>query len=215
VTADSLIPAAQYGLRAWSVVGEPGAERLASLHEPVRWPPAGWLVATCPNGHEAPGHECSCGIHGWHPRLRAARRVLAARATIGGVLEAVGAVEVHGEGFRAQRARPYALAVGRSNPALIRRLATVYGAEVIETRDPRAVVAWCRDRDLGLDDAVVQRLIGSGESERLQRSRRRDAARVAAVVLAIAALLGVGLAATGDPGHRTLHGRTGPIEVGR
>jgi hypothetical protein len=215
VTAEPLIPAAQYGLRAWSVVGEPGAERLASVHEPVRWPPAGWLVATCPNGHEAPGHDCSCGIYGLHPRLGAARRVLAPRATVGGVVEAVGPVEVHGEGFRAQRARPYALAVGRSNPALIRRLAAVYEANVIETRDPRAVLAWCRDRDLGLDEAVVRRLIGSGESERLQRKRRRDAARIAAVVLAMAALVGVGLAATGDPGHRTLNGRTGPIQVGR
>ena len=52
--------------------------------------------------------DCSCGIHAWHPRRASARRILRSRFDLPGIVEADGAVEVHEDGFRAQRARPYA-----------------------------------------------------------------------------------------------------------
>jgi hypothetical protein len=191
-----LIPAALYGLRAWAVVGEHGREGLVGAYEPAPWPPGRWLEATCTKGreHSPPGHDCTCGIYAWHPRLRTARRVLAVRRTIGGIVEAEGAVEVHEEGFRAERARPYALMVGRRNPALVRRLAERYDAELIDSTDPKVLVAFCRDRGLGLDDTVVRSLLGPQELQRLRRQRgeRVMAARLKATAVITGAVVRAG-----------------------
>ena len=74
-------------------------------------------------------------MHALHPTHRAARRLLAARREIPGVVEAAGAIEVHEEGFRAERARPAAFFVvpGR-NAALVRRLAAAHDVEAVEVR---------------------------------------------------------------------------------
>jgi hypothetical protein len=170
-----LIPAALYGLRAWAVAGEHGDEELVGAYEPVPWPPGRWLEATCTKGreHTAPGRECTCGVYAWHPRPRTARRVLAVRRTIGGIVEVEGAVEVHEDGFRAERARPYALMVGRRNPALVRRLAERYDAELIDSTDPKVLLAFCRNRGLGLDEAVVRALLGPQELQRRERMAAR------------------------------------------
>src|SRR3954447_15470686 len=153
-----LVPGAVYGLRAWAVSGGPGEEELVGAYAAVPWPPGRWLEATCRNGqdHAAPAQGCSCGIYALHPRPAAARRVLAVRGRIGGIVEATGAVEVHEEGFRAQRARPHALMIGPRNPALVRRLAARYDVELIDSRDPKALLEFCRERGLGFDEDVVR-----------------------------------------------------------
>jgi hypothetical protein len=185
-----LVPAAVYGLRAWAVTGEPGDEELVGAYAAVPWPAGRWLEATCRRGqdHAAPAPDCTCGIYALHPRPRAARRVLAVRGRIGGIVEATGAVEVHEEGFRAERARPHALMIGRRNPALVRRLAARYRAELIDARDPKALLTFCREQGLGFDEDVVRSLIGADELDRLDRERLERARVVAARVTAFALL---------------------------
>jgi hypothetical protein len=215
-----LVPGPLYGLRTWMVVGDRGSERLAGPHQGPIWPAGGaWLESTCATGHAAPARDCDCGIHAWHPRQRWARRVVAARAAIPGIVEASGAIEVHEEGFRAQRARPYALvlAAGR-NPSLVHRLAVAYRVPVVEAGDSDAVLDWCRARTLGLDAAVVAELLGPATAERREarrRKARRSALRTACLLAAVAVLLAIGLVATDDPGDRELSGRTGEVRQSR
>jgi hypothetical protein len=201
-------------------VGEAGSERLAGPHQGLTWPVEGaWLESTCASGHASPAPDCDCGIHAWHPRPRWARRVVAARAAIPGVVEASGAIEVHEDGFRAERARPYALvlAAGR-NPRLVRRLAGAYGVPVVEAGDSDAVLGWCLTRSLGLDEAVVTELLGPPAQERRharRRKARRTALRMAALFVVVSLLLALGLVVTDRPGDRVLGGRTGEVHPGR
>jgi hypothetical protein len=142
--------------------------------------------------------------------------VLAGRGDIAGVVEAGGAVEVHADGFRAERGRPYALVVtpGR-NARLIGRLADAHGAHVAEVSGADELLQWCRARDLGLPPSVVSELIGPEQAQAWDRARRRrrrvDALRLAGA-LAIAALLVV-LAFTlfSGPPHGRVFGRTGEV----
>ena len=215
---EPLFAGSLYGLRFWRVVVDGRGEWLAGPHQGALWPAGGeWLRATCPTGHAAPAAECDCGVHAFHPRLSSARRVLAPRATVAGVVEAQGPAEVHEDGFRAERARPYALVLTPgANAKQIRRLATRYDAQIAEVRGPAELLAWCRERGLGLDEQVVAQLLGSGDAAALRKARRRryrsSALRVA-LALAVAALLVVaGLNVVEDPpGDRTLHGRTGEV----
>lgn len=213
MSAPALVPSPLYGLRTWSVVGARGAERLAGPQLATPWPDGGeWLEASCSEAHAAPAGDCTCGIHAWHPSRRATRRVLAVRSAIPGVVEARGAIEVHRDGFRAERARPYALMVPRrGNAALARRLAAAYDAELVPVDGPRAVLAWCRARGLGLEPGTIEELIGSAGLREQQRRTRATRLKFAAAVATVAALLGVGLVATDDPGDRTLNGRTGEV----
>jgi hypothetical protein len=88
---------------------------------------------------------------------------------------------------------------------------------VVEVDGPDAVLAWCRERGLGLAPPVVAALLGSDrftEAKRVRRRRRRlDALRIAAAAAVVALLLGLGLLATDDPGERKLAGRAGPANV--
>jgi hypothetical protein len=200
------------------VLVDDGGESLTGPHRHTPWPAGGqWLHATCPSGHKAPTAGCDCGVHAWHPRRSSARDVLAPRATVAGIMEAQGPAEVHEDGFRAERARPYALALTpRSNPKLIDRLAARYDAAVIEVRGPAELLAWCREHGLGLDEDVVAELLGSGDAATRRRKRWRKtrgaALRVALAVAVSAVLVLAGLAVVGDPpGERTLYGRAGEI----
>lgn len=212
-----LVPSPLYGLRTWSVVGASGEERLAGPQQAAPWPEAGaWLTAACTPtpGHAAPAPGCGCGIHAWHPRRRSARRVLAPRRRVPGVVEARGGVELHREGFRAAQARPFALILAPgANAGLIGRLAGAYDAEVVPAGGPGAVLDWCRARGLGLEPAVVDELLGPDRVADQQRRARAERPRIAAVLAAIALLLGLGLATTGDPDERTLYGRTGEVRT--
>jgi hypothetical protein len=220
VTGPPLFAAPLYGLRSWRVVVDEQGERLAGPHQGTSWPVAGaWLDAVCPRGHPAPAPRCDCGVHAWHPSRRSARDVLAARAVVPGIVEAQGPIEVHEDGFRAEQARPYALvlAPGR-NPHLIGRLADRYDVPVVEVRGPDALLEWCREHGLGMDEEVVAELLGATDPGERRRARMRkarlDALRVAVALLVSALLVVLGLAlATDPPGDRTLHGRTGEIEV--
>jgi len=218
---EPVVPGSLYGLRTWSVVGASGHERLAAPHHGVAWPAGGeWLDAACPAGHAPPAPGCDCGVHGRHPRPRSARRVLALRRDVPGVVEASGAIELYEEGFRAQRGRPHALALAAGrNAQLVHRLAAAYGIPVVDVRRPDDLVEWCRDHGLGLDEPVVARLLGRDaleERHRASRDRRRRAAlRAAAALVAVAVALAIGLIATDSPGDRSLSGRTGEVRPGR
>ena len=217
MSAPALVPSPLYGLRTWSVVGEPGDERLSGPQQPAPWPVAGeWLEATCAaaGSHSAPAPDCACGIHAWHPRRRSARRVLALRRQVAGVVEARGTVELHSDGFRAEQARPFALFLAPGgSAALAGRLAAGYAIDVVPVRGPGEIVDWCRARGLGLEPAVVDELLGPERLAERRRGVRRQRLRAAAALVLVAALLGVGLVVTGDPGERTLFGRTGEVHV--
>jgi len=214
VSAPALVPSPLYGLRTWTVVGERGQERLAGPQQSTPWPEdGGWLTARCArdDGHAAPAPWCECGIHAWHPSRRSARRVLGNRGQVAGVVEASGAIEVHRDGFRAERARPFALLVApRANAGLAGRLAAAYDAELVPVDGPAAALDWCRERGLGLEPAVVDSLLGPERVAAERRAVRARRLRVAAALAAIALLLGAGLVATDDPGDRPLFGRGGP-----
>ena len=218
MSADSLIATPVYGLRTWTVTGEPGNERLAGPHRGEPWPTGGaWLEAVCPReGHDSPAPGCDCGIHAWHPRRRTARKIFAGRRELPGVVEASGAIEVHEDGFRAERARPYALVLppGR-NAGLAHRLAETYDVPVVEVRSPDDVLRWCSERGLGLAPAVVAELLGADELAAQHRARRSaeraNVLRIVAAVLIAAVLVTVGLLVTDDPGDRTISGRTGEV----
>ena len=217
-----VVPTPLYGLRTWTVVGEPGAERLAGPHQGATWPPDGaWLEATCARtaGHEPPGNGCDCGVHAWHPARRFARSVLAFRGHVPGIVEARGAIEVHEDGFRAELARPHVLFLTRrGNARLLERLGEAYRAEVVAVDGAGAVLAFCRERGLGLDESTVSQLLGPLVAEGRRRTRRartrRDALRLVAVIAVSALLVVAGLEVVKDPpGERVINGRTGEIHI--
>ena len=218
----ALIPTALYGLRTWRPAADEQGERLVGAYDDTPWPDHGaWLEAVCTGGqagyHAAPDARCACGIHAWHPGRRAARRVLASRRDVAGIVEATGAIEVHEEGFRAQRARPHALVVvpGR-NRALLARLAERYDADLIEVSGPDALAAWCRDRGLGLTEHVVDELLGTDRTVARRRRRRRDVLGVGALLVIVAVMLSLGLAfANGPPSPNGVFGRTGWVILPR
>jgi hypothetical protein len=214
-----LVPGPIYGLRTWGVAGPSGDERLVGSQRPTPWRGGGaWLEAECSASppHAAPGARCTCGIHAWHPGRAAARRVCGVRREVPGILEASGAVEVHADGFRAERGRPHALVLlpGR-NPHLLGRLAETYDAELLRLDGPKALVAHCREHGLGLAEGVVAELVGAKTLAAQRRERRRRVALTAAVLAAAALILG-GAAVAVDPGAehgKVLNGRAGEIRV--
>ena len=145
--------------------------------------------------------------------------MLAGRREVPGIVETQGAIELHTEGLRAQRARPYVLflAPGR-NARLVARLAKAYDTEVVEIDGPDALLAFCRTRRLGLDEATVDRLMGPATAERYRREKRRrvqrDVLRLGAAVAVVALLVVAGLKfATDPPGDRVIKGRTGEVHI--
>jgi hypothetical protein len=221
-----LVAGPLYGLRSWAIVGPPGEERLAGPQRGTPWPAGGaWLNATCERDpdHSAPAHDCVCGIHVLHPDETNARRVLAPRREIAGVVECDGPVEVHPDGFRARRGRPYALVLSPGRyPALVHRLARVYDAQVVEVRRPADLERWCRERGLGLTPTVVDEILGTG-TVRAWRQASRHRARlgvvrvVAALLVALAIAAAVYVALPDPRGPHYVYGRTGKhlVENGR
>jgi hypothetical protein len=214
-----LVPSPVYGLRTWAAVGAQGEERLGGPRQDAPWPVGGaWLEARCTGDHAAPAAGCDCGIHAWHPGPRAARRVLAPRVEIPGVVEAAGAIELHLDGFRAERARPHALFVGpHANAPRAQRLADAYGIDAVRFDGPDAIVAWCRARGLGLGPDVVGELLGpdavAAVGHERRHRRRRAGIRIAAMLAVIGALVAIGLAVDHQPDDCTVAGRTGEIRV--
>jgi hypothetical protein len=217
-----LVAGPLYGLRTWVVVGAPDVERLAGPHSAVPWPDGGaWLDAACARdpGHAAPDHDCVCGLHAWHPGAANARRVLASRREVAGIVECHGEIEIHPDGFRAQRGRPHALVVTpMRNAALVGRLARAYGAEVVTVDGSRELAAWCRERGLGLEAPVVDELLGPGAVAEWRAASRRRARRLVAGVAAwIAVVVLLALLASfalPDPnGPEVVRGRSGEVTI--
>jgi hypothetical protein len=213
-----LIPSPLFGLRTWRVVADENGDRLTAAHRGTPWPAGGaWLSAECgvTPEHDAPAAGCLCGIHAWHPTARAAKRVLGARAEVPGIVEAGGTVELHEEGFRASRARPYALFAGPGrNAQAIARLGRRYGVPVVDVASPAALVEWCRERGLGLGPQVVEQLLGPQRAlearAQRRRARRRGILGVAAYVAVAAVVLVAGLLFfSGPPSPKGVYGRTG------
>jgi hypothetical protein len=226
MTDAPLVPGPLYGLRTWAVVGPPGEERLAGPQRRTPWPDHGrWLSATCERdpAHAAPEHDCACGIHALHPTAANARRVLALRREVPGIVECDGPMELHPDGFRARRGRPHALVLlpGR-NAGLLGRLSRAYSAEVVEVRGPAELERWCRDRGLGLAPGVVDTLLGPGTVQEWRRTNRRHsrvaAARIVAALLVtvVIALLAYAALPT-QRGPHYVYGRSGKhlVENGR
>ena len=124
---------------------------------------------------------------------------------------------MHEDGIRAARARPCTLFITPgSNQALIRRLADRYGASLVEVRGPRALLAYCREHDIGMNAAVVSELLGIGDPSERRRARfRKDALRVVAASDAQRADHRARPPASCPtrPAHGTLFGRTGEIHT--
>ena len=138
------------------------------------------------------------------------------RGEVPGILEASGAVEVHADGFRAERGRPHALALlPNGNARRLERLAEAYELEVLHLDGPDGLLAHCRDRGLGLSEGVVAELVGP-EKLAADRRRRRRRGVLAAVWIVVVALLlgGIAVAVHPEVQHgKTLKGRSGEIRV--
>ncbi|MGZ4269060.1 MAG: hypothetical protein ACXVFN_14265 [Solirubrobacteraceae bacterium] len=207
-----------YGLRSWGVVGAPGHERLVGPHRGTPWPSGGTLLeAECSAmpPHTPPGKGCWCGVHAWHPSRRAARRACSFRREVAGILEAWGAVEVHADGFRAERGRPHALVLlPRGNARRLERLAAVYDADLLRLDGPGALLAHCRERGLGLGEDVVAEFLGPEVVAGGRRERRRRGALTAVAAAAVLALGGVDvIAGPGTQQGKVPHGRSGDVRT--
>jgi hypothetical protein len=187
-----------------------GHPQLVGPYQHTAWPAGEPVRAVCSCGgaHAAPAPDCQCGVHALHPRPKSARRVLAGRGDIPGLVEAWGDVQVHDTGFRAAYGRPYALVLlpGR-NERLIRELARRYRVPVLELRKPAELLAHCRASRLGLDEAVVDELLSPGEADERRRARRRqarnNALRVVAAVVVGVATWALGSQIAGTPATHT------------
>jgi hypothetical protein len=122
-------------------------------------------------------------------------------SAIAGIVEAWGRVEIHEQGFRAELARPVAIAlVGTPQDSdlglIAARIARRYRAELIEVEKPEDLVPYCRERGLGLSREIVGSLLAEvpasapespatppGRSEPALRERVVDFALDALVVL--------------------------------
>ena len=182
-----LIAGRIHGIRVWAIESRGGS---ASLHGVTarRWVPGGRpTVASCSygntgsghRGHRAPDPDCGCGLYAVHPH--AARTALSylggvsgQPAAVAGIVEAWGRVEVHEAGFRAQYARPTVIAVAGVRPdsdtgQILARVARRYHAELVAVDDPHDLVAYCRDRGLGLSQTVVRSLVPRQPRSRTER----------------------------------------------
>ena len=166
--------------------------------------------------HSPPGATCTCGVHAWHPSRAAARRVCGVRGDVPGIVEASGAVEVHADGFRAERGRPHALALlPNRNARQLERLADAYEIELLRLDGPDALLAYCSDHGLGFSEGVVAELVGTDKlaADRLRR-RRRGALAVVWVVVVALVLGGIAFAVHPEVQHgKVLKGRGGEIRV--
>jgi hypothetical protein len=121
-----------------------------------------------PKGVRPPAPSCSCGLYAMHPpRLQSWLHLYGSGGDfrIAGIVEAWGRVHVHTAGFRAQYARPVAVALigfprvsdfGR----LVEDVAITHRAELLEFRYPAELAEHCARNGLGMSSATVERLLG-------------------------------------------------------
>ena len=192
-------------------------ERLVAPLRGTVWPDHGQMLeAWCPEPHHPPASGCMCGVHGWHPSRWSARRVCSVRREVPGIVEASGAVEVHEDGFRAQRGRPHTLVVlPNRNARQIERLAEAYDARVLHVRSAHELLAHCHEHARGMTQGTVASLVGRERLAQEHRGRRRRAVtRAMIAALALLSLAGVGAVVDSGPQHgKKLYGRSGPVRV--
>jgi hypothetical protein len=172
------VPGRLEGVRQWSLASDQsGAIRLTGLNG-VAWSRDGKTTAArceCRDVQHrgpAPAGACCCGLYALHPwaadsdgfRLQN----LFSGLSVVGVVEAWGTVQVHGEGFRAQYARPTAFALlGLSRASeygdLLARLAAAHRAEVIGLGGVGELMGHCVDVQLGLSRRTVAQLLEGGD----------------------------------------------------
>ena len=149
------------------------------LNRRLQWSGGGETTAArCDGGsarHKAPAPEgaCCCGLYALHPWALADSGVFGLAVAWGeldvaGVVEAWGVVQVHGEGFRAQYARPTALALvghprGSEYGELVAKLAAAHRAEVIELDAIGGLADHCESDQLGLSRRTVTQLLSGGD----------------------------------------------------
>ena len=170
-----LIAGRIHGIRQWSVGWKAGDAELRGFGG-AKWAAGGTPTkARCRRergrgraAHRAPRPECSCGLYAVHPWEGPVSLYGGGGGgpleQIHGVVEAWGRVELHATGFRAQYARPVALAlvgVPRRSDAgtAAALLAARYQAELIEVADPGELREHCRERGWGLSREVVGSLV--------------------------------------------------------
>ncbi len=87
-----------------------------------------------------------------------------------GLVEACGRIEVHESGFRAERARPTVLLVGKTWSAVrrrgVERVARLHRAEVLEIGQAEELVEYCEGRGGALDPESVAKLLEPVEAAR-------------------------------------------------
>jgi hypothetical protein len=167
------------GARAWTLLGagDGGRPLLGSMASSSYWPPGAPLRSRCDRAgtdpaHRAPAGECGCGIYAWHPSRAAASPQFADGALwtdaerpthVAGVIEAWGRIEVHRDGFRAERARPVTLfvdpAAAPEHRHVIERLAAAYGASMIQIAGASDFQGYLRELPGGLDPGAVDALL--------------------------------------------------------
>ena len=181
------------GLRTWSVrIARDGDLRLCASYGDVLWDRGGrWTEARCLSGPHAtgdpvPGASCSCGLYALHPHLGPARvheqmlwetdplspeqDAILELDQVVGLVEASGRIEVHESGFRAERARPAVLLVGKTWSAIrrrgVERVARLHRAEVLEIGRAEELVEYCERRGGALDPESVAKLLEPVEAAR-------------------------------------------------
>jgi hypothetical protein len=123
------------GYRQWRLDGE----ELRSITRDDLWP-GPELVARCPvHLHDAPGPGCTCGVYA---RYEPIPRTASASDYVAGAVVLWGAIELHGNGMRAERCRIVALALPLSRWGKrdrILRVAGRLGVPAVPSRRLRAV----------------------------------------------------------------------------
>jgi hypothetical protein len=101
--------------------------------------------------HPVPANDCMCGLYGWHSPAAALRACRAGSGLIAGAIIAWGDLQVHPSGFRAEHARPVALAAP-AHAGGLRRWVHVPPGRVYRAAERYGIPAV--DREQLADDAV-------------------------------------------------------------
>ncbi|MCB0857348.1 MAG: hypothetical protein KDB57_04405 [Solirubrobacterales bacterium] len=152
------------GVREWRGSGNLGPMFIAA--EEFEWKSDGGATeARCARGHDAPAPSCECGLYAYHP-WSVPGRVLLERsgrsgASVRGLVAAWGKVEVHGDGFRAQYAKPVAF-IHEPGAAASEDLQELAGRCEAELIDAGRVEAWLEQNAGVLPDSSVSRMLSLG-----------------------------------------------------
>lgn len=166
----SLYPQAALGFRRFQL-GDDGDDFLYPITDHPPWHPDADTYAACDRRHRAPRADCSCGLYAYH-ELRQAQ------GNYSGVLAAVaarGTLQVHRDGFRAERARILALLRPDDDPELARRVERVaqrYGVPVADTPQQLEQIAGRYARPVPVDERPHSSPPTGPPLERLKRRLR-------------------------------------------